>query len=309
MWSLTATLTYLKLKCLATLVRVYYRLFETGPPATMHYDSILNIPSRDAGRTIKTHVYESTLPHSGPRPVLINLHSSGFVLPLHGTGDAFSHHIATHTPYTVLDASYRLSPEYPFPAALNDSTDVINHVLSQPDRYDTTRISVSGFSAGGTLALVAALLTFPKDTFRSILAYYPPTKQSQDHGSKAAPDPSGHPIPGPIGRIFTASYCFHPVAPYDPADPRISPYFAPLANLPARILFVTCACDSLAPETEELAQRAQAEAGPGIRVVSRRMPGCDHSWDISPNLGPLQRKARDDAYALAVAMLNEQEVE
>ena len=57
------------------------------------------------------------------------------------------------------DSSYRLSPEFPFPAPLEDSLAVVNHVVTHPDefRIDPHRVAVAGDSSGGNMAASIAL--------------------------------------------------------------------------------------------------------------------------------------------------------
>lgn len=117
-----------------------------------HQDDVLHIPSRDIHRTTKIHVYRSKKPIV-PSPVLVNFSGSGFVVPAHGTDDEYALRVTMDTPYTVLDVEYRLAPEDPFPAATNDAEDVVKWVLSRSEQFDLKHVSVSGFSAGGNLAL------------------------------------------------------------------------------------------------------------------------------------------------------------
>ncbi|KAK1141012.1 hypothetical protein N8T08_009669 [Aspergillus melleus] len=118
-------LTYLCLKFGAILLRAFARL----------QGKITSNPDESP----------SDLPH----PVLINLHGSGFVIPAHGSDDAFCRQVSQRTGYLVLDIKYRLSPEHPFPAPVDDVEDVVNWVKSQPNKFDLSRMAISGFSAGG----------------------------------------------------------------------------------------------------------------------------------------------------------------
>lgn len=269
-------------------------------PVSAAPDEVRHIRSRDAGpRTIKVHVYRTP---SAPRPspVLLNFHGSGFMLPFHGSDDAFCRRVSRETKYTVLDIPYRLAPENPFPAALNDIEDAINDVLARPDEFDLTHLSLSGFSAGGNLALAAASTLFSPDTFRSLLAFYPALDLYTDAASKVAPDPHGRVIPIPVARFFNR--CYVPST-FDKRDPRISPGFAQLDRFPRRVLMITAEGDSLALEAEELAHKL--EQLPGSHVVCQRMEGCSHGWDKQARAGTRQHQAKDRAYGLAVDMLNE----
>ncbi|KAI2999227.1 hypothetical protein CBS147346_7772 [Aspergillus niger] len=287
---------YLYYKVLAFLIRRFIAP-EKNTQATP--DDVYQIPSRDSGRTIKAHVYRNATASTGPTPVLINFHGSGFMLPRHGDDDAYCRQMSRETGRTVLDVQYRLAPENPFPAALNDAEDVAKWVLGQPEKFDLGRVSLSGFSAGGNLSLAAAANLFPPDTFHSVLAVYPVVDLHTDPALKTAPDPSGRAIPAVISKIFDRCYTH---AAYDTRDPRISPLYASADRFPARVMIVTAACDNLAPEAEALAEKIAKE--PGKEVVRQRMQGCNHGWDKSARPGTVQGDAREKTYAMAAAMLS-----
>lgn len=288
-------ITYCYYKCLAVLLRTLMRLVNR---ISAHPDEVRYIPSREPGRTIKIHVYRASKT-STPSPVLLNIHGSGFLLPFHGSDDEFCRRVSRETTYTVLDVSYRLAPENPFPAALNDVEDAINYALGRPDEFDLAHLSISGFSAGGNLALAASATLFPAGTFRSLIAFYPALDLSLDAASKVAPDPRGRVIPIPVARLFNRCY----VPPnFDRRDPRISPRFAQLDQFPRRMLMITAEGDSLALEAEELAEKLETQ--PGWDVVRQRMAGCSHAWDKRTRAGTPQESAKERAYSLAVELLS-----
>lgn len=298
---MSSILTYCYLKTLAVLLRSIVALGGrlSGRPVPRPHE-VRHVASRDPGRTIKIHVYRPVKPTAGPSPVLVNFHGSGFLLPLHGSDEEFCQVISKNTQYTVLDVQYRLAPEHPFPAALNDVEDAINYALGRSEEFDPTLISLSGFSAGANLVLAASATLFPPNTFRSLLAYYPALDLATDAALKVAPDPSGRVIPIPVARLFNR--CYVPPG-VDKRDPRISPKYADLERFPHRLLMITAEGDSLALEAEEMASKL--EELPGRHVVNERMAQCNHAWDKRTRAGTPQREARDRAYALAVDMLNE----
>ncbi|KAK7518295.1 putative esterase/lipase [Phyllosticta citriasiana] len=284
---------YLRLKILVTLIRLGIKL---KPKRKITVDKVLQIPSRDAKRTIKAHVYQSQSP--SPTPVLVNFHGSGFCLPLHGSDNVFCQEVRDQTNYTVIDVQYRLAPENPFPAALNDVEDAVKWVLEQPEAFKRDNVAISGFSAGGTLALATASSVFPKDTFRSLLTFYSPTNLAMMPEGKAAPDPTGTPLPARLCNIFEDSYI--PEG-FDKRDPRISPLFAPPDNFPRNVMIVTCAQDSLAHEAEELAKKIENE--PGHFVLRRRYDGVGHGWDKKAEEGTPGGESVEMAHALALDLL------
>ncbi|KAL1306462.1 hypothetical protein AAFC00_005160 [Neodothiora populina] len=290
-------LRYLRLKANVSILR-FFTWWRNGMPKAFP-DAVLRIPSRDAGRTIKANVYRPTT-SLRPSPVLVNFHGSGYVFSLHGSDDTFCRKVSNETSYTVLDIQYSLAPERPFPAAVDDGEDVVKWVLQQPDAFDASSISIGGFSAGAALSLAHATVNFPKGTFKSLICFYPPCDLSASPEERVAkvPDPDGHPIPAAIDRLFSSAYVPLDI---DRKDPRVSPSFAPVENVPDNVLMITCARDSLCLDAEAVAARIE-EAGK-TNVVRRRMAKCDHAWDKNART-PEEVAARDEAYALAVQMLS-----
>lgn len=267
--------------------------YKLSPPKTVEVEQI---PSREEGRAIKCHLYQSKEP--SPCPVLINFHGGGFIVPLHTSDDEFNQRVARETKYTVLDVTYRLGPEDPFPAAVNDVEDAIKWVLSQSQRFDVTRLTLSGFSAGANLALVAASHLFPQTLFNHVVAFYPATDLATDPENKIAPDPSGQPIPPSMLRLFRSCYIPDGV---DPKEPRISPLFTDATMFPDNLYFITCEKDSLCWEGEELAQNI--EKVPGKNIVLRRLAQCDHAWDKFCEDGTVQGDAKHETYSSVIAFL------
>lgn len=292
-------LRILHITILVSFFRIVVRLLAPVPKPTP--DSVLKIPSRDSGRTITAHVYNPSAGStgiSGPNPVLVNFFGSGLAMPLYGLDDRFCRLISRATGHVVLDVEYRLAPEHPFPAALNDVEDAVKYVLDRPGEYKTSLVSVSGFSSGGTLALVSLTL-FPPGTFRSAIAFYPATDLAKDPDLRKPPSPTAKPRSTFWTKIFREGY----VRDMDPQDPRISPAYTDTSNYPANMLFVTADKDSSALEAEELAKRAETEgAASGRNVVIRRMEGFDHAFDKRKQ-DPASVQARDEAYGLAVDLL------
>ena len=265
-------------------------------------DEAVRIPSRDAGRTIKVHIYRPSKP-SRSSPVLINFHGSGFLIPLHGSDGEFCRRISRKTDYTVLDVQYRLSPDHPFPAAPNDAEDVVCWVLQQQrqgQQFTDGRIALSGFSAGGNLAL-GTVPRFPRETFHAVLAFYPWLNLHKNPWTKMAP--SFFSISMPAWLLDLCQLCYLPSG-EDRRDPRISPVFAPVERFPERVLVITASCDTLAREGEEMIKRINQ--GPGRRRnAEHEQMGwfCGHGWDKFAMWGTLWWWAKEKAYTKAVNTL------
>ena len=88
--------------------------------------------------------------HQEGDAVIVFAHGGGFVLGDLDTHDAFARRLAHATGRTVVAVDYRRAPEHPFPAAVED-------VLTVLDAQTAARVAVAGDSAGGFLAIQAAL--------------------------------------------------------------------------------------------------------------------------------------------------------
>ncbi|EXJ86755.1 hypothetical protein A1O3_03709 [Capronia epimyces CBS 606.96] len=288
-------LTYVWQKCFVSFIRVAFRLALGG--TTPRPDEVLQIPRRDSTEgKIKVHVYRGKAPK--PCPVLINFHGSGWTVPMHGSDEEFARCVVQGTDFTVLDATYRLAPEHPYPAAVHDAEDVVRWVLARPQEFDLSRVSISGFSAGGTLALVTSGEVFPKSTFRHLIAIYSPADFSRAPQTKKAPDPTGQPLPDWLATFF--NNCYLPPG-IDRKQPTVSPFFSRMENVPDEIVIITCAGDNLCGEAESVAQRLSDM--PGKHVSLRRMEKCNHAWDKSTKPGSVQEQAKHAAYDLAIETL------
>lgn len=93
-------------------------------------------------------------------PVLLYLHGGGFTIGNLETHDSLCRQLALRSGGAVLSLDYRLAPEHPFPAAVDDTWAALRW-LAGPGaellKLDGRRLAVAGDSAGGTLAAVAAL--------------------------------------------------------------------------------------------------------------------------------------------------------
>ena len=169
--------------------------------------------------------------------------SNGFVLYLHGGAYVFgsikSHrrmaaHLAVAAEADTFIFNYRLAPEFPFPAALDDALKVYCALLAD---HPATPIALAGDSAGAGLALALAL-TLRDRCVRApaALALLSPwtdlALENASHHVKAVVDPYF-----PDKSILAKSAASY-TAGQDARHPLISPQYADLARLPATLIHV-----------------------------------------------------------------------
>ena len=129
------------------------------------------------GGTIPARLYRGTA--QAQSPCLLFLHGGGWVLGNLDSHDGICRRIAARTGACVLAVDYRLAPEHPFPAAVEDSVAALRYLAAHAERLgiDTARLAVGGDSAGGNLAAVIALMgrdgTVPRTMFQ--ILFYPAT--------------------------------------------------------------------------------------------------------------------------------------
>lgn len=191
-------------------------------------------------------------------PCILYLHGGGYVMGSPGSHALAAARLARAAERPVLAARYRLAPEHPFPAALDDARRALESLAT--DR-DPTRIALFGESAGGGLA-IATLLECGRcggPTVGSLVCFAPWVR-----------------LAGPSGRLGPWARAYAGDA--DPSDPRISPLLGPVDGLPPTQIHVGGA-DVLADEGEALHERLRAA---GVTAELRRWPGAFHGFHHYP---------------------------
>jgi acetyl esterase len=128
-------------------------------PVARIVDRLLPTPTG----TLPVRVYATAGP--GPKPVLVFFHGGGWVLGNLNTHDPVCRALANAADCLVVAVDYRLAPEHPFPAAVEDAYAATAWVAAQAAEVggDPQRIAVAGDSAGGNLATVVCLKARDED--------------------------------------------------------------------------------------------------------------------------------------------------
>lgn len=137
-------------------VRPIARLMNGAPPDRVSVaDRVLLDPPN---QPIRLRIYRPRDLEPG-RPLMINYHGGGFVLGNLTQTDWLCGQLADRARLTVVSCSYRLAPEHPAPAAVDDTWTAARYVTERVAEFDADpeRIGVMGNSAGGTLAALLAI--------------------------------------------------------------------------------------------------------------------------------------------------------
>ena len=192
--------------------------------------------------------------------VLINLHGGGF----NGDSGSYSESIpiASYTGIKVVAVMYRLAPEHPFPAGVDDAIAVYKELLK---RYTPDHIAIYGTSAGATVTAEVAVklkrLMLPMPAALGIFSTVSDFSGMGDSYSMyTLTGLSGHIAPQ-HGGVHDPYY----VGSTDSKDLVLSPIYADLHGLPPA-LFITSGRDALLSSTTNL-HRAYLRAGVDARLV------------------------------------------
>src|SRR5262249_4719519 len=128
------------------------------------------------------------LPGGTPPPLLVFYHGGGWVIGNLDTHDGVCRFFAAAAGVAVLSIDYRLAPEHPFPAAIEDAGDACAWAAATADALggDPARIAVGGDSAGGNMAAVVAQRTRAEGgpPLAMQLLIYPVTDSAEDPRSR-----------------------------------------------------------------------------------------------------------------------------
>jgi len=241
-----------------------------GEPEPVHEVANLTIPG--PGGELPLRVYRPA--SARPLPALLYFFGGGWVLGTIDTADGVSRSLANSSGALVAVVGYRLAPEHPFPAAVEDCYAAVRWVAGHAEEIgaDPARLVVGGDSAGGNLAAAVALRARADGpALAGQLLVYPNTDQlADDRSMRAADDPFL------FNRRSVAWYRRHYLAnPDDAADPLASPLRAEsLAGLPPALV-ITAEYDPLRDQGEAYAHRL---ADAGVQVELSRYPGMAHGF-------------------------------
>ena len=238
--------------------------------------------------SLRARVYRPAA--SGPVPTVVYLHGGGFVIGDLDTHDLPARLLVIDVGAVVVSVDYRLAPEHPYPAGVDDASAAVEAVASRIGDFggDPARLVVAGDSAGANLAAVAALRAREGGPeLAAQLLLYPTVDPGGEYPSRVE-NAEGYFLTDEDMRWFFRQYTgFEPDDPEAlrlAVDPEIAPLrAASLAGLPPAVV-ATAQYDPLRDEGEAY---ATALADAGVRVERRRFDGLIHGFYGSPLPGPL----------------------
>ncbi len=225
----------------------------------------------------------------GPHPLLVFYHGGGFTYGDLGTHDGACRILCRHAGAHVLAIDYRLAPEHPFPAAVEDARAALHWAFANADALgaDPRRVGVGGDSAGGNLAAVVSQLAArdggPPPALQLLI--YPVTDFTRRRRSRELFG-EGFLLTESEMDWFESNYLGPERA--HARDPRASPLMAEDLSGLAPAYVVTATFDPLRDEGEEYASLLSRAGTP---VTLRRFPGFIHAFIAGAGVSRNAREA------------------
>ncbi len=268
---------------------------EADPPAVAAaIDGVFAGP----GGAIRFRRYRPLGAAAGPLPTLVYYHGGGFVIGNIETHDSTCRRVANRSRCQVIAIDYRLAPEHPFPAPVQDALAAFRYVRENAVAMeaDATRLAVGGDSAGGTLAAVVSQVL--RDTGEKGPAFqlliYPATDYSRTSASRATLA-EGYFLTRELIDWFSQAYM---PAGSNLADLRLSPLLAAdFKGLPPAFV-LTAGYDPLRDEGRAYAERL---LDAGVKTTYVNYPGTIHGFFSLTRYLDQGLKANDEAAAVMSA--------
>ncbi|KAJ5502506.1 Alpha/beta hydrolase fold-3 [Penicillium fimorum] len=295
------------------LMRIGMFLHEIGPPRPPRPLFTRTVHSDSNCYPVVLHFYCPPNYHERRRlghrfPVAVNFHGGGFTLGAATDDSRWAKIVLDNVGAVMVSVSYRRAPEHPFPAAVDDGVEALLYLATHAGELglDVSRVALSGFSAGGNLAVTVPLrlrgristeveehlgraestqnlLSQVSDlNIVALFCWYPilDFEESRDHrrAMSMMPDKT---LPAFFTTLFDEAYL------PDLAE-RASPYASPVhasdrilsEALPCDVFFFICEWDMLMKEGQAFVRRLESL---GKRPRAMLIERARHAWDKSPN--------------------------
>lgn len=232
---------------------------------------------RIGGAGLRARIYVSENAQGGGAPGFLYFHGGGFVTGDLETSHAFCAEVANACGCIVVSVDYRLAPEHPFPAAVDDALAALRWLVGAGGDaigVDRAKVAIGGDSAGGALAAAACqALSGRVALLRQVLVY--PVLDL-----RAASDAYRRFVEGPALNAARMRWYIERYAPdpRDRLDPRASPLLAPELGGQPPTLIVAAELDPLVDEGRAFAGRLRSAGTPAAYMCFRDQPHGFVSW-------------------------------
>ncbi|WP_062344079.1 alpha/beta hydrolase [Novosphingobium sp. CCH12-A3] len=257
------------------------------------------IPSPE-GHEVRAIVLQPT-GLTGVVPALLHIHGGAYIIGMPDMNVPELMDTAHQLGIVILSVDYRLAPEYPFPAGIEDCYTALGYLHHNAATLgiDPARIAVMGESAGGGLAASLALLARDRGEF-ALTFQLLDAPMIDDRTCVRPRNPvTGEFIFGPSDNHFGWSCLLNA----EPGNPGVSPYAAAarettLEGLPPALI-ATGALDLFLDENVDYAMRLIAA---GVATELHVYPGCPHGYAIAADASVSKRALAEKRAALSRAL-------
>jgi acetyl esterase len=218
-------------------------------------------------------------PADGVLPALVYFHGGGWSIGDLSSADPMCRRLADEAGCVVISVDYRLAPEHPFPAGVEDACAVTADVVRRADHHGVRpeAVAVAGDSAGANLATVAARVVRDDGIALVHQLLMCPNADSGLDSPSFAEFGEGY----GLSAAGMAWFFGHYIGSADRSDPRIAPLRADdLSGMPPATV-LTAEYDILRDEGEAYARALEAA---GVPVEARRYDGMIHNFVTLPEV-------------------------
>ncbi|PPU39868.1 alpha/beta hydrolase [Xanthomonas arboricola] len=253
---------------------------------------VRDLQAGTAAGTVRLRLYRPSGLAAGPAPTCLFVHGGGGVVGDLDSHDDVCRQLAARAGCQLLAIDYRLAPEHPAPAGVEDVIATLHWLVARPDAVnaDVQRLAVAGDSIGGAMAARDAGIAL-----RCQVLVYPRTDAREDNGQYPSRLHNAGVPPLTIEAVrFFKSHLLP-----DPAvaqDWRVSPMLAPEVAGVASALIIVGDRDMLYDEGRSYAERLRAA---GVEVTLHSFPGMIHGFI---NMGGVLRAAGETLEMAALVL-------
>ncbi|KAK6441730.1 hypothetical protein LTR95_002038 [Oleoguttula sp. CCFEE 5521] len=274
--------------------------------------NVIYIPTRSTHKlralVFTPKAFNKGTAHTGLRPLHIDFHGGSFLGGIAEYGVPFCEEVCERTGAVVVSTQYRHAPANVYPAAHEDAEDVVDWVLANAEKRfgaDSKDLTVSGWSAGGNLMMVAGTRAKAAVGVYAVVDLRSPPD--------AKPKPAGFPKRDPsvwLMPLFDA-YAL-PARAGGGSDSRLNPILKHTDELPRDMLFINAGIDILLAEQLALVSRVQRDlkedgsvTGRRRRIVAKTFDKGFHGWLELPSWVIANERDKTEAFDAAIGFLVE----
>ena len=284
-------------------LRDLVRIFDLEPEDLPRVENLSSPGVARISNRIPMRLYAPTA-QARDLPTLVYFHGGGFVIGDLDGYDAMMRYICKQSGCIVVSVDYRMAPDHPFPAAVDDALETYAWLLKNGPLFgvDPKRVGVGGDSAGGNLALNICLQApgrrLKTPAFAALIYPWVDISETQHEDASIREFAEGFALTGKLIEYFTR-HTFLSTQKLE--DPAVSPIFAPTAQL-KRVpptLIQLCGFDNFRDQCLRMAARLEQA---GVECETQLYPTLIHGSVSLAGIVPDARTMLDD-YAAGIQKL------